>query len=98
MKPNEKFRIVEESRFLENGEMNEVCGGCSTVTLYTSCGGDDFNWDCDSINNYTMCREFESRPCVNLHDQCNGYQVCYTGYRICSWNYDNNPPELVGYI
>lgn len=59
----EKFRIVEESRFLTNKEMANVLGafGCSP---YKSCISDD---------NYVTCQEYGSGLCTNMLTSCVNY-------------------------
>lgn len=67
MKPNEKFRIVEESRFLENGEMSQISGGsCSDGTsIVISCGPTDPHYyTCFPSSTYSSCA-MEKHICTN---------------------------------
>ena len=87
MKPNEKFRIVEESRFLENGEMSQISGGsCSDGTsLVQSCSRDDFYFNCSSLNTYQICADYGVSECYWFVTCDDTYQSCTnSGYILCT--------------
>ncbi|MBO8440109.1 MAG: hypothetical protein IAC51_05600 [bacterium] len=96
MKPNEKFRIVEESRFLENGEMSQISGGsCADGTsLVMECGptGKGY-WMCSPEPTYssTGCTNNYVLNCGDLGPD--DFWVCGAG---SEYYFEILPPPIKG--
>lgn len=76
-----KFKVIEESRFINNNEMNSLTGGEQCPGTHTVvCGTTASHGQCSG-----MPRDFFTQPCVANQRVC-GVMTLYTIF--CATNYD----------